>query len=105
MSPDYLRSRLVYCENVSAYNLGNTKNKFVLPQFQTDYLKRSFFVQWSSVEELTYRPTCKSSIFTVATVSYNILILSILLGMASMKSSFFFNFLIELLLLIFIVVR
>ena len=42
MTPDYLRSRFVYCDKVSAYRLRNTKNKLVLPQPQTDYLKRSF---------------------------------------------------------------
>ena len=42
MTPDYLRSRFVYRDNVSAYRLRNTKNKLVLPQPRTDYLKRSF---------------------------------------------------------------
>ena len=40
--PDYLRSRFVYRDNVSAYRLRNTENKLVLPQPRTDYLKRSF---------------------------------------------------------------
>ena len=42
MIPDYLSSRFVYRDNVSAYRLRNTKNKLVLPQPRTDYLKRSF---------------------------------------------------------------
>ena len=42
VTPDYLKSRFVYCENLSAYRLRNTKDKLVLPQLQTDYLKRSF---------------------------------------------------------------
>ena len=42
MTPDYLRSRFVYRDNVSAYRLRNTENKLVLPQPRTDYLKRSF---------------------------------------------------------------
>ena len=42
MTPDYLRSRFVYHDNVNAYRLRNTKNKLVLPQPRTDYLKRSF---------------------------------------------------------------
>ena len=41
-TPDYLRSRFVYHENVCAYRLRNTENKLVLPQPRTDYLKRSF---------------------------------------------------------------
>ena len=43
-TPDYLRSRFVYRDNVSAYRLRNTENKLaiVLPQPRTDYLKRSF---------------------------------------------------------------
>ena len=32
MTPDYLRSRFVYRDNVSAYRLRNTENKLVLPQ-------------------------------------------------------------------------
>ena len=42
MTPDYLRSRFVYRDNISAYRLRNTENKLVLPQPRTDYLKRSF---------------------------------------------------------------
>jgi len=42
MTPDYLRSRFVYRDNVNAYRLRNTENKLVLPQPQTDYLKWSF---------------------------------------------------------------
>ena len=42
LTPDYLRSRFVYRDNVSAYRLRNTENKLVLPQPRTDYLKRSF---------------------------------------------------------------
>ena len=42
MTPDYLKSRFVYRDNVSAYRLRNTENKLVLPQPRTDYLKRSF---------------------------------------------------------------
>ena len=42
MTPDYLRSRFVYRDNVNAYHLRNTENKIVLPQPRTDYLKRSF---------------------------------------------------------------
>ena len=42
MTPDYLRSRFVYRDNVSAYRLRNTEKKLVLPQPRTDYLKRSF---------------------------------------------------------------
>ncbi|XP_022777752.1 uncharacterized protein LOC111319200 [Stylophora pistillata] len=42
MTPDYLRSRFVYRDSVSAYRLRNTENKLVLPQPRTDYLKRSF---------------------------------------------------------------
>ena len=53
MTPDYLRSRFVYRENVSAYRLRNsTENKLVLPQPQTDYLKRRFLTA-----ELTCRTT------------------------------------------------
>ena len=43
MTPDYLRSRFVYRDNISAYRLRNTENKLVLPKPRTDYLKRSFF--------------------------------------------------------------
>ena len=32
MTPDYLRSRFVYRDDVSAYRLRNTENKLVLPQ-------------------------------------------------------------------------
>jgi len=39
MTPDYLRSRFVYRDNVNAYRLRNTENKLVLPQPRTDYLK------------------------------------------------------------------
>jgi len=42
MTPDYLRSRFVYRDDVNAYRLRNTENKLVLPQLRTDYLKRSF---------------------------------------------------------------
>ena len=42
MTPDYLRSRFVYRDDVSAYRLRNTENKLVLPQLRTDYLKKSF---------------------------------------------------------------
>ena len=42
VTPDYLRSRFVYRDNISAYRLRNTENKLVLPQLRTDYLKRSF---------------------------------------------------------------
>ena len=42
MTPDYLRSRFVYCDNGRAYRLRNTENKLVLPQPRTDYFKRSF---------------------------------------------------------------
>ena len=63
MTPDYLRSRFVYRDNVSAYLLRNTENKLVLLQTRTDYLKRSFFLQRSSVvKQLTLRP--KTSVFT-----------------------------------------
>ena len=63
MTPDYLRSRFVYHDNISAYRLRNTENKLVLPQPQTDYLKEKFFVQRSSlVERFTLRP--KTSVFT-----------------------------------------
>ncbi len=37
MTPDYLRSRFVYRDDVSAYRLRNTENKSVLPQPRTDY--------------------------------------------------------------------
>ena len=42
MIPEYLRSRFVYRDNVSAYCLRNTENELALPQPRTDYLKRSF---------------------------------------------------------------
>ena len=42
MTPDYLGSRFVYCDHLSAYRLRNTENKLVLPQPRTDYLKKSF---------------------------------------------------------------
>ena len=42
MTPDYLRSRFLYRDNISSYRLRNTENKLVLPQPRTDYLKRSF---------------------------------------------------------------
>ena len=42
MTPDYLRSRFVYRDNISAYRLRNAENKLVLPQPRIDYLKRSF---------------------------------------------------------------
>ena len=40
MTPDYLRSRFVYRDNVNTYRLRNTENKLVLPQPLTDDLKR-----------------------------------------------------------------
>ena len=43
MAPDYLRSRFVYRDNISAYRLGNTENKLLLPQLRTDYLKEKIF--------------------------------------------------------------
>ena len=43
VAPDYLRSRFVYRDDVTAYRLRNTENKLVLPQPLTDYLKRLFF--------------------------------------------------------------
>ena len=62
MTPDYLRSRFGYRDNISVYHLRNTENKLVLPQPQTDYLKRSFFVQWSSlVEWLTLKADLHST--------------------------------------------
>ena len=62
MTPDYLRSRFVYRDNIRAYRR-NTENKLVLPQPRTDYLKRSFFVQQNSLTlRLTLRP--KTSVFT-----------------------------------------
>ena len=42
ITPDYLRSRFVYRDNISGYRLRNTENKLVLPQPRTDYLKGSF---------------------------------------------------------------
>ena len=42
LNADYLRSRFVYRDNVSAYRLRNTENKLVLPRPRTDYLKRGF---------------------------------------------------------------
>ena len=42
MTPEYLRSRFVYRDNVSAYRLRNTENNLVLPQPRTDCLKGSF---------------------------------------------------------------
>ena len=42
MTPEYLRSRFVYRDNVSAYRLRNTENNLVLPQPRTDYLNGSF---------------------------------------------------------------
>ena len=42
MTPDYLKSRFVYRDNISAYHLRNTENKLILPQPLTHYLKRSF---------------------------------------------------------------
>ena len=61
LTPDYLRSRFVYRDNVSAYRLRNTENKLVLPQNRLS--QENFFVQWSSVvEQLTCRP--KTSLFT-----------------------------------------
>ena len=42
MTPDYLGCRFVYRDNLSAYRLRNTQNKFILPEPQADYLKRSF---------------------------------------------------------------
>ena len=42
MTPEYLRSRFVYLDNVSAYCSRNIENKLVLPQLRTDDLKRRF---------------------------------------------------------------
>ena len=42
MTPDHLRSRFVYRDNISAYRLRITENKLVLPQPRTDHRKRSF---------------------------------------------------------------
>ena len=57
MTSDYLRSRFVYRDNISAYRLRNTENKLVLPQPRTDCLKISFFLQRSSlVGRLALRP-------------------------------------------------
>ena len=42
MTPDYLRSRFVYRDNLNVYCLRNTENELVLPQPRTDYLKRGF---------------------------------------------------------------
>ena len=38
MTPEYLRSRFVYLDNVSAYCSRNIENKLVLPQLRTDDL-------------------------------------------------------------------
>ena len=40
MTPEYLQSRIVYRDSVSAHRLRNTENKLVLPQPRTDYLRR-----------------------------------------------------------------
>ena len=43
MTPDYLRSRFVYRDNISAYRLRNAENKLVLPHLELIIrLKRSF---------------------------------------------------------------
>ena len=43
MTLDYLRSRFVHRDSVSAYRFKpNTENKLVLPQPRNYYLKRSF---------------------------------------------------------------
>ena len=42
MTPDYLRSRFVYRDNVNAYRLRNSEEKLVLPQPRTYYLN----VEW-----------------------------------------------------------
>ena len=42
MTPNYLRSRFAYRDNVTAYCLRNTENNLVLPHPRKDYLKRSF---------------------------------------------------------------
>ena len=39
MTPNYLGSRFVYRDNVTAYRLRNTEEKLVLPQPRTYYLK------------------------------------------------------------------
>ena len=39
LTPDYLRSRFIYRDNVNAYRVKSTENKLVLPQSRTDYLK------------------------------------------------------------------
>ena len=52
MTPDYLRSRFLYRDNVSAYSVRNTENKLSLQQPRTNYLRRSFFGQRSSVVEI-----------------------------------------------------
>ena len=38
MTPDYLRPRFIYLDNVGAYRLSSYENKVVLPEPQTDYL-------------------------------------------------------------------
>ena len=60
MTPDYLRSRFVYRDTVSAYRLRDTENKLVLRQPRTDYLKRSFLYN----RVLLWNNLPKTSIFT-----------------------------------------
>ena len=66
MTPDYLRSRFVYRDNISAYRLRNTENKLVLPQPRTDYLKRRFLYSgahlWNDLP-LDLRKTCSLTDF------------------------------------------
>ena len=54
MTPEHLRSRFVYRDNARAYCLRNTKNKLVLPQPRTDYLRRRF--SYSGVQLWTTYP-------------------------------------------------
>ena len=42
MTPEYLRSRFVSLDDITAYRLRNTENKLALPQPRTNYLKKSF---------------------------------------------------------------
>ena len=39
MTPEYLRSRFVFRDNVNSYHLRNTENTLTLPQTRTDYLQ------------------------------------------------------------------
>ena len=43
MTPNYLRSRLVYRDNVNVYRLRNTEEKLALPQPRTYYLKLEWY--------------------------------------------------------------